>query len=181
MGKFNYFIYKEKRFEKFSIQEQTDLIFDLINSFSIMRNPIDTALLIQDLLTEKEIKNLAKRLRIAKLILADNTTEEIVKQMHCSAATVSKVRAWLDNAGQGLRRVVQRLPQHQQVYWLKKKPGIGYTLPDIIFHYATVYAKAQERKRLTTFLGGMRVKTAIDRELREKTKDEFIEKRRKRK
>ena len=68
MGKFNYFLYKEKRFEKFSVDEQQDLVFDLINAFALANNPLGSALLLQDLLTEDEVRDLAKRLRIAKLL-----------------------------------------------------------------------------------------------------------------
>jgi len=111
MAKFNYFSYKEKRFDKFSLNEQEDLIFDLINAFALMQSPADTALLLQDLLTEKEVRNLAKRLRIAKLILKGETNENIAREMHSSIATISKVRMWLENAGEGLRRVIKQLPK----------------------------------------------------------------------
>jgi uncharacterized protein YerC len=181
MAKFNYFSYKEKRFDKFSLNEQEDLIFDLINAFALMQSPADTALLLQDLLTEKEVRNLAKRLRIAKLILKGETNENIAREMHSSMATISKVRMWLENAGEGLRRVIKQLPKRQETYKPKKIPGIGYGLPQILLHYSSSYLTEKEKKRLAKFLEEMRAKSSMDREFREETSQEFKKNRTKKK
>lgn len=173
MGKFNYFLYKEKKFEKFSLEEQQDLVFDLVNAFALANDPLNSALLLQDLLTEVEVKNLAKRLRIAKLILNGKTQEDIVRELHCSFATTAKVRMWLDNAGEGLRKVIKKLPERREVYIPKRTPGVGYGLPDILAYYASSALKASERKRLDKFLQNMRSKTSVDRDLREETNLEF--------
>lgn len=173
MGKFNYFIYKEKRLNKFSKDEQEDLVFDLINAFSLANNPLDSALLLQDLLTEVEVKNLAKRLRIAKLLLDGETHEEIVNELHCSFATVAKVRIWLDNAGEGLKRVIKKLPQRRKVNTPKRIPGVGYGLPSIIDYYISAGLKVKEDKRLENFTKSMKAKNAVDRELRQDLNSEF--------
>lgn len=177
MAKFNYFYYKEKRFDKLTPQEQEDLIFDLINAFALMRNPVDTALLMQDLLTENEVRNLAKRLRIAKLILTGSSVEEIVKELHCSRATVVKVRMWLNNAGEGLKKVIQRLPERKKVYQPKRMPGVGYGLPQILLYFASTYMTKKEKKRLEKFLADMRSKAADDRDLKEELTTGFAKKR----
>lgn len=173
MGKFNYFVYKEKRLNKFSKDEQEDLVFDLINAFSLANNPLDSALLLQDLLTEVEVKNLAKRLRITKLLLDGETHEEIVSQLHCSFATVTKVRIWLDNAGDGLKKVIKRLPQRRKVNIPKKMPGVGYGLPNIIDYYISTSLKIRENKRLENFTKNMKAKATSDKELRQDLNSEF--------
>lgn len=174
MSKFNYFTYKEKRrLDKFSQKEQDDLVFDLINAFSLANSPLDSALLLQDLLTEVEIKNLAKRLRIAKLLLDGETHEEIVGELHCSFATVAKVRIWLDNAGNGLKKVIKKLPERRKVSIPKRLPGVGYGLPSIIDYFISEGLKAKETKRLESFTKNMKAKTAVDRELREEISSEF--------
>lgn len=173
MSKFNYFTYKEKRLEKFSQDEQEDLVFDLINAFSLANNPLDSALLLQDLLTEDEIKDLSKRLRIAKLLLEGQTHEEIVKEAHCSFATITKIRLWLDNAGEGLKMIIKKLPKRKKVYIPKRIPGFGYGLPNIIAHYASMGIKKGEQKRLEKFLQGMRRKTSADRDFKEELSSEF--------
>lgn len=180
MGKFNYITYKEKRLEKFSQDEQEDLMFDLINAFALANNPLDSALLIQDLLTEDEIKNLAKRLRITRLLIDGDTHEDIVRELHCSFATVTKVRIWLDNAGDGLKKVIKRLPKRRKVYIPKKIPGTGYGLPNIIAYYVSANLKDKEEKKLSRFLQNMKEKTAKDQDLKEQISSEFRKIKRKR-
>ena len=176
MSKFNYFSYKQPRWHRLSYEEQQDLIFDLINAFAQANTPTSSALLLQDLLTENEIANLAKRLRIAKLLLSGKTHEQIVQSAHCSYATITKVRSWLDNAGEGLRKVISRLPKQRTVRPLKKTPGIGYGLDQILLHYASVGLKKSEEKRLSKFLEGLRVKAADDKEFREETTLQYANK-----
>lgn len=173
MGKFNYFIYKEKRLEKFSVDYQQDLIFDLINAFALANNPLDSALLIQDLLTEDEVKILAKRLRIAKLLLNGKIHEDIVRELHCSFATITKVRIWLDNAGEGLKKVIKKLPERRKISVPKRIPGVGYGLPSILDFYISTGLKGSEQRQLEKFLQNTRNKTSSDRDLREEVNLEF--------
>lgn len=173
MSKFNYFSNKEKKLEKLSPQEREDLIFDLINAFAATINPAESALLLQDLLTENEIVNLAKRLRIAKLLLLGKTHEEVVREMHCSYATITKIGVWLDSFGTGLKQVIMRLPQRKQVYKPKRIPGVGYGLPQIIAYYSTVYAKNKQDARLKSFIDSTRSKSSLDRDLSEEKSLEF--------
>ena len=52
---------------------RTDLLSDLLESFKIIKSKEDVALFAQDLLTRDEAEKLAKRLRIAKLLLEGKT------------------------------------------------------------------------------------------------------------
>lgn len=177
MGKFNYFSPEGKRINRLSHQEQTDLVFDLINAFALMKTPVDSALLLQDLLTESEVINLAKRLRIAKLILGGMTHEDIVSQLHCSYATVSKVKIWLESSGQGLKKVIKKLPERSKVSLPRKTPGVGYGLPTILAYYASSAVDKKERKQLENFLGSMRGKSSGDKDLRQEINKDFRESR----
>ncbi len=167
MGKFNYFSYKDKRLEKFSANELEDLVFDLINAFSLVNNPTSAALLVQDLLTEKEVYNLAKRLRIAKLLLAGTKQEDIIKDLHCSFGTVVKVRQWINGAGKGFTHVISRLPKRRKVYRPHKIPGVGYGLPQILYAAASAGLAYKEKAQLTSLIHGMHDKSAGDEALRE--------------
>ncbi|MBI2334433.1 hypothetical protein HYU96_01400 [Candidatus Daviesbacteria bacterium] len=159
--------------DKFSYTQQQDLVFDLINAFALANKPLDAALFIQDLLTEDEVKILAKRLRIAKFLLTGYKHEDIVSELHCSFATVTKVRIWLDNAGDGLKKVIRRLPERKQVSIPRKTPGVGYGLPDILAYYLSSASKKKEDKNLKKFLVSMKEKNAIDRELKEEINEDF--------
>ena len=167
MGKFNYFTYKEKGLDKFSTDYQQDLVFDLINAFALANNPLDSALWIQDLLTEDEVKILSKRLRVAKLLLNGKLHEDIVSELHCSYATVTKVRIWLDNAGEGLKKVIKKLPEREKIPIPRRTPGVGYGLPTILSYYVSSGLKMKEDKRLEQFQQNLKSKASSDRDIKE--------------
>lgn len=161
---------KAKRPEKFSRNEQLELIFDLINSFRIVKNPIETADFLQDLLTAKEIKNLAKRLRIAKLLLSGLTHEEITRHLHCSYASVAKVSLWLNQGGEGFRKVIAKLPSKYN--FPKNLPPIPLEFQPpkaILTTIQYALAKSQNAK-LDKFMEGVRSKGSLDKLIREHQK-----------
>lgn len=162
-----------KKLDKLTPEEKENLLFDLINAFSSTKNPVESALLLNDLLTENEIENLARRLRIGKLLVAGATHEEIVRQLSCSYATVAKVATWLGNSGEGLRKIIKRLPKRRKMPKFKKIPGVGYGLPQMIISLATEALSKKERKQLNDFIEKIHGKTSLDRDFKEKIKLEF--------
>ena len=171
---------KPKRLEKLSKKDQLSLFFDLINAFSKVKNPIDTTLLLQDLLTTKEIRNLSKRLRIAKLILEGNTQKEIVKKLHCSYATVTKVSIWLSQSGYRLRKVISKLPK---VYKFPKnlpRGPIEFHLPQTLLALTQYGLAKKQRDKLKRFTDELKGKEKLDKGLREKFSEKYKEKHRRR-
>ena len=175
MVKTSYFL-SPKRIEKFSRKEQLDLLFDLVNAFSSAKTPLENALLMQDLLTASEIKHLAKRLRIAKMLISGQTQRDIAINLHCSLATVTKVCLWLSNGGEGLRSAISKLPKRYA--FPKKLPPIPieFHLPQAILALAQYsIAKGQEKKikNLEPFLENIESKKITDKSLQEAVDDEF--------
>lgn len=107
------YIEKPKRLDKLSKEEQEDLFFDLVNALVYTKSMGEAALFLQDLLTRKEAQNLSKRLRIAKLLISGMTYEEIEKQLHVSHSTVAKIVVWLNERGDGFRKIISRLPKKE--------------------------------------------------------------------
>lgn len=99
-----------KRLDKLTRSQQEDILKDLLFAFGIIQNSEDVALFITDLFTQGEIKILAKRLRIAKLLSIDTTYDEISREIHVSHATIAKIAIWLSERGEGFRRVLMKLP-----------------------------------------------------------------------
>lgn len=166
------FYEKPKRFDKLTKSDYEELAFDLINAFAIVKNPDDSALLLHDLLTKGEIKNLAKRLRIAKLLLSGMKQNDIVEELHCSFATITKVKIWLDEGGTGLKSVIQKLPKRIS------KPKATYTyprpnLPKIIFTAVQEMGYSTQKKRVNKFLDNLEKKHLIDKQIREMVNEEF--------
>lgn len=107
----------QPREEKLPKREIEDLTFDLVLAFSKLKSPVEAALFTQDLLTEYEVRTLAKRLRIAKLLLSGKTYREVIDILHTGQNTVGKVAVWLRGAGEGFRKIISRLPEREKFSW----------------------------------------------------------------
>jgi len=161
-----------KRLERLSREEKLELMFDLVNSFTIVKKPLETALFLQDLLTANEIKNLAKRLRIAKLLLSGMTQREVAEEADVSLATVNKVGLWLERGGKGFKSVIQKLPR-KWAFPDRLPPGpIEYHLPQAIFKLAQYAVASGQEKRIKEFMSKVKEKEILDRSIRKEV-DEF--------
>ena len=98
------YLKKTKRIEKLTKSEQEGLVLDLVNAIVGAKSVGDAALFLGDLLTKSEMKILSRRLRIAKLLLAGMTYQQIETDLHASHGTVAKIAAWLAERGDGFRR-----------------------------------------------------------------------------
>lgn len=163
---------REKRLEKLSKEDQLDLVFDLINAISLVKDPRETALLLEDLLTSSEVKNLAKRLRIAKLLLAGKTHEEIIDILHCSYATTVKINLWLNQRGEGFKKIIAKLPKQYKMPKLPPRP-LTYHLPDTLMSLAGMALASNQRNRLEKFVDKMDGKAVMDRSFQEAVDEDF--------
>jgi TrpR-related protein YerC/YecD len=118
---YRYYDQRIKRIDKLSKPMQEEILLDLINAFSQVKSVEDSALFIQDLLTENEVKILSKRLRIAKLLLKGKKYEDIIEEVRAARATIAKVAVWLSESGEGFKKVVRRLPEPEKIkeWWEK--------------------------------------------------------------
>ncbi len=71
-----------------NLQVEIEELFKLITSLD---SEEDTKALFYDLCTYKEIDSMAQRLKAAKLLLAGETYEEIIRKTEISSATLSRV------------------------------------------------------------------------------------------
>ena len=69
-------------------KEMIDDLFALISSIS---NAEDCALLFEDLCTNKELGQMAQRLRAAKLLIDGATYNKVIEETDISSATLSRV------------------------------------------------------------------------------------------
>ena len=65
----------------------------------------------RDLLSETEALMLARRIRIAKLLLRGTSYEDIIEALHTSEGTIALVHRWLQSGFGGYTNVLPRLEQ----------------------------------------------------------------------
>lgn len=164
----------EKRIEKLPPRLKDDITFDLINAFGMVKNPIEAAMLLQDLLTKKELDNLAKRLQIAKLLLSGETHEKITEKLHCGFGLIARVGTWLREGGDGLRRIVKRLPKRKEYPEYKFSPlPPDYRMPQLVWKFIQ-YARAyNEEAKIKRFIENVKDKALIDKQLKDSFNDYY--------
>lgn len=175
---------KRKRIEKLSINEQEDILFDFLNAFRVLKTDEETALFVRDLLTASEVKILAKRLRIAKLLSEGKTYDQVEKIVHASHGTVAKVARWLSEKGEGFRKVLSRIPK------VKERRGWGsmsegerfmhrysiYFWPELLIKEIFKGGKEINRKKLYEVLDDLREKRVISKEIEKEFKSRYSKK-----
>lgn len=103
-----------RRSKRISPKESALHILDLLTAFSLIKSQEEVANFIADLLTESEVSVLAKRLRIAKLLLSGETMDAVVEETRAGKNTVAKIAHWLDGRGIGFRKVIEKLPKDRK-------------------------------------------------------------------
>lgn len=78
----------------------------LVDSLRKAKSSLDLSNLLDDLLTEEEFLDLAQRIKIAQLILADKNYDGISEAVGTSTSTVSKIGQVIKYGKGGLQKVL---------------------------------------------------------------------------
>ncbi|HIE41126.1 MAG TPA: hypothetical protein EYP80_00520 [Candidatus Aenigmarchaeota archaeon] len=73
-----------------------------------LKNPQEAAQFIKDLISPQELEMLAKRLRVAKLLLRGVKYQTIRKTLKVGNSTLARISTWLSVSGEGFRLVHNR-------------------------------------------------------------------------
>jgi len=92
---------------KLSKEDIRKMFYKLCVVISETKKPREAAVLLGDLLSLQEAEMIAKRLKIAELILEDNSYDEIRKKLKVGYGTIARVQEWLKISGEGYRRAVR--------------------------------------------------------------------------
>lgn len=89
----------------------TDRLFEAI---LLLRNVDECYRFFEDICTVAEIKALAQRLEVAKMLAEEHTYDDIVAATGASTATISRVKRSLHYGADGYRLILERLRQAGQ-------------------------------------------------------------------
>lgn len=166
-------ITKTKRIEKLSKSEQESLVFDLVHALVQAQTSSEAALFLRDLLTQSEMKILSKRLRIAKLLLAGKTYEQIEEDLHVSHSTVAKIATWLAERGDGFRKIIEKIPKEPHIKrweeysdWDKFKRRYSlYFWPELLLEEIIRSANKREKERIQEVLVQLKEKSELHKRI----------------
>lgn len=85
------------------------LIDKLFEAVLALKNPAECYRFFEDISTVAELKSLAQRLEVAKMLEAGRTYGEIAEKTGASTATISRVKRSLNYGADGYKLVFHRL------------------------------------------------------------------------
>jgi len=97
-----------KKYSQISNKEKGNLLQEFCEAISVLNNPKEIIDFITDLLTKQETIMVAKRIKIAKMLIVGKDYQEIRNSLKTSPGTISKINQWLLESGEGFRIIAQR-------------------------------------------------------------------------
>ena len=91
--------------------EQTDLLMEAIQK---LQSTEDAYRFFEDICTIAELKSMAQRIEVARMLRAGVTYQEIAKETGASSATISRVNRALLYGADGYRRVLDALASTEE-------------------------------------------------------------------
>ena len=95
--------------KKIPYDERQKLLNELWSLVSLLKTREEIKNFFRDLLSETEEVMLARRIRIARLLLEGKSYENIRESMHTSYVTIAGVHRWLQRGSEGYKDMLPRL------------------------------------------------------------------------
>ena len=107
---------------KLNYKETQEMVMGLCAAIAATNNTREAAQLLTDLLGKQEMEMLAKRLKIAELLLEGETYRAIREALRVSEPTIARVNHWTQQSGEGYRLVLERTRQKRKNLSEAEKP-----------------------------------------------------------
>lgn len=173
------FSYKSKLTKK----EQEELLMDLCDAISLINNSKEAARFLKDLLSPQEAEMLAKRIKIAELLLRGWKYGEISRHLKVGENTIARISEWLKFTGDGYRLIVDRLKEKRKKR-LKPEPKMGFKAeikslqrryplafwPELLIKDLIKDTKIKNKKKILETLGEIRSKPDLYKEIEKELK-----------
>ncbi len=91
--------------------DQTDLLMEAVQQ---LQSTEDAYRFFEDICTIAEVKSMAQRIEVARLLRAGVTYQEIAKETGASSATISRVNRALLYGADGYRRVLDAMESTEE-------------------------------------------------------------------
>ena len=163
---------------KLNRSEQESLLIQFCQAISKLNNPKEAAQFLKDLLSSQEAEMLARRLKIAELLIKRMSYAEISRDLKVSSGTIARVHEWLKVSGEGFRLVLERLEANKDnqerfeskdwnpLSWrnVKKRYPL-YFWPQILLENIIKSANQKNRDKIVTTLKLMDKKSDLYKRL----------------
>lgn len=150
-----------QQLSKLTKSEVDKILYQLCFALAEIKDPNEAAEFLRDLLSYRESEMIAKRLKIAELIIKNHTYKDIEDYLKVSATTIARVHEWLQISGEGYEKAIQRTTEKikkgsQKIEFenwssLKKKFP-AYYWPEILLENMIVNANKRQRAQLNSVM-----------------------------
>lgn len=159
---------------KLTVKERQELILNLCRALCTLRKPDEVAEALTDLLSPKEIETIAKRLKIAELLVKGDDYQTIRFQLKVGYSTISRVNTWLNLSGEGFKILLTRKKKspkpvgEQEKYdpysWhnIKRRYTL-YFWPQLLLEELIRTSDKKERQRIAEVLEKLNLKATTFR------------------
>ncbi len=100
----------------FNSKLKDEFVDKLFEAILLLENEEECYRFFEDICTVSEIKSLAQRLEVAKMLTENKTYSSISSLTGASTATVSRVKRYLDYGADGYHLILQRLKEKKGKY-----------------------------------------------------------------
>src|SRR3989338_11708090 len=104
------------------LKKTEEIVMGLCAAIASMNSTREAAQLLVDLLGKQEMEMLAKRLKVAELLLNGETYQNIREALKVSEPTIARVNHWTQQSGEGYRLVLERTRQKRKNLGEAEKP-----------------------------------------------------------
>jgi len=98
-----------EKYSNLSFPTQKELLRDFAQALLSLETEDDAVKFLVDLLTKEEVIKLAKRIKIAQLILEGKEYRAIEQFLRVSHGTIAKVALWLREGGEGFKIALKNI------------------------------------------------------------------------
>lgn len=102
------------RYSQISNKEKGELLSEFCEALAVLKTADEAMKFLTDLLTRQEIITLAKRIKIAKLLIEGRNYRSIEVALKVSHGTIAKVGQWLLESGEGFKLVAERTKKERR-------------------------------------------------------------------
>lgn len=163
---------------KLAKKEQEELLMDLCDAISSIKNSREAAQFLKDLLSSQEAEMLAKRIKIAELLLKGEKYKDISGYLKVGEGTIARVSEWIKFTGDGYRLIIERLKEKRKGR-LSPESKMGFKAdlkrfeksrplmfwPELLIESLIKNVKKKNKNKILKTLGQMRLKPSLYRKI----------------
>ncbi|MDP3982161.1 MAG: YerC/YecD family TrpR-related protein [bacterium] len=155
--------------------EREQILYEFIVALSEIHDTQEAMDFVRDLLSEQETEMLAKRVKVAELLIDGRTYIEIEHQLSVGHSTIARVGGWLQQSGSGYRVMVDRIkkkrgqePEQRRKFdeWSKMKRRYPIMFwPQLLLEEIVASSNKRQKDHLRSMLEEMDEKSELHKRI----------------